>query len=512
MESEPTSTAESNMSQSGPRNFYCHQCNTRTRISIEEFTCSTCGSGFIEEIAEADDSRDLGQGGSSDDPWAHDTETDGDQEMFGAHSMIEQIFAQALGPGLQVGQVGSGNGPTVIRATRRSVPGAAGGASRGPGGTSIFVGSSGGSPGDQFLQSLISNLTGMHGPGQFQFMMGGPPGSNVMYGNPGDYAWGRGGFDAIVTQLLNQMEGAGPPKMEKEDISSLPSIQVTRQHIDQKVQCSVCWDDFKLDETVIQLPCEHIFHKDCITPWLELHATCPVCRKPLNEAAEAHSRQAETEANSERDSNVNNSSSLFGSNSNEYNDSPMMDERASEDATPSTSTRTSARRPNSTTNSSIGSNGPSTVPAEAEAGYSLSNPISSILNQFFGNASPSTSRSSSNQPSFNISSSSSTSNTNPSQSNAFSTATSSSHDVNGELSNRGQSPIPPLTDVSSSSSTDTGDNINSTTSNGSRSYLPSADISTSSNNTRLNTTPGSNTSNPTTSRSAPTDFHDLDLE
>ena len=161
--------------------------------------------------------------------------------MFGPHSVIEHIFAQALGPGLQVGQVGSGNGPTVIRTSRRSVPGAAGGASRGPGGTSIFVGSSGGSPGDQFLQSLISNLTGMQGPGQFQFMMGGPPGSNVMYGNPGDYAWGRGGFDAIVTQLLNQMEGAGPPRMEKDDINSLPSIKVTKQHIgefwnEQRVQ------------------------------------------------------------------------------------------------------------------------------------------------------------------------------------------------------------------------------------------------------------------------------------
>ena len=35
MASEPTSAEESNMSQSGPRNFYCHQCNSRTRISIE---------------------------------------------------------------------------------------------------------------------------------------------------------------------------------------------------------------------------------------------------------------------------------------------------------------------------------------------------------------------------------------------------------------------------------------------------------------------------------------------
>jgi len=31
----------------------------------------------------------------------------------------------------------------------------------------------------------------------------------VFLGNPGDYAWGREGFDAIVTQLLNQMETSG---------------------------------------------------------------------------------------------------------------------------------------------------------------------------------------------------------------------------------------------------------------------------------------------------------------
>ena len=60
---------------------------------------------------------------------------------------------------------------------------------------------------------------------------------------------------------------------------------------DHKAQCSVCWEDFVLGESVNQLRCEHIFHKDCITPWLELHATCPVCRKPQNDAAAAHSRQ-----------------------------------------------------------------------------------------------------------------------------------------------------------------------------------------------------------------------------
>ncbi|CAH2210126.1 jg21406, partial [Pararge aegeria aegeria] len=34
-------------------------------------------------------------------------------------------------------------------------------------------------------------------------------------------------------------------------------------------------------ETVTRLECEHFFHQACITPWLELHATCPICRRSL---------------------------------------------------------------------------------------------------------------------------------------------------------------------------------------------------------------------------------------
>ena len=37
MDADPSNT-ESGMSQSGPRNFFCHQCNSRTRVSIEVST------------------------------------------------------------------------------------------------------------------------------------------------------------------------------------------------------------------------------------------------------------------------------------------------------------------------------------------------------------------------------------------------------------------------------------------------------------------------------------------
>merc|ERR1719184_143398 len=133
--------------------------------------------------------------------------------------------------------------------------------------------------GDHFLRSLISNLTGVPiggpggmvggggmgggpGAGQISFTLGplgfsaAGGGGNVMYGNPGDYVWGRGGFDAIVTQLLNQMEGSGPPPMTKDTIEKdVPIVKVSQKHVDEKLQCSVCWDDFKLDETVRRLNC-----------------------------------------------------------------------------------------------------------------------------------------------------------------------------------------------------------------------------------------------------------------
>lgn len=45
------------------------------------------------------------------------------------------------------------------------------------------------------------------------------------------------------------------------------------------MQCSVCWEDFSLGEKVRKLHCDHLYHEPCIVPWLELHGTCPVCRK-----------------------------------------------------------------------------------------------------------------------------------------------------------------------------------------------------------------------------------------
>lgn len=49
--------------------------------------------------------------------------------------------------------------------------------------------------------------------------------------------------------------------------------------------CSICLSKFEGNSIVITLPCNsnHIFHADCIEPWLRMfHGTCPLCREPVD--------------------------------------------------------------------------------------------------------------------------------------------------------------------------------------------------------------------------------------
>lgn len=43
--------------------------------------------------------------------------------------------------------------------------------------------------------------------------------------------------------------------------------------------CSICLGDYKEDHMVRKLPyCGHLFHVECVDPWLRIQSSCPICR------------------------------------------------------------------------------------------------------------------------------------------------------------------------------------------------------------------------------------------
>ena len=43
-------------------------------------------------------------------------------------------------------------------------------------------------------------------------------------------------------------------------------------------RCSICVDDFKLNDKIRQINCGHLFHAKCIKPWLLKSKLCPNCK------------------------------------------------------------------------------------------------------------------------------------------------------------------------------------------------------------------------------------------
>nr|CAB3265651.1 RING finger protein 24 [Phallusia mammillata] len=41
--------------------------------------------------------------------------------------------------------------------------------------------------------------------------------------------------------------------------------------------CPVCLEDFKNKDVLAICACHHVFHKKCLSKWLDLRPTCPMC-------------------------------------------------------------------------------------------------------------------------------------------------------------------------------------------------------------------------------------------
>ncbi|XP_018511927.2 E3 ubiquitin-protein ligase BIG BROTHER [Brassica rapa] len=94
--------------------------------------------------------------------------------------------------------------------------------------------------------------------------------------------------DNMTYEELNELGesiGAVNKGLSKSRIDQIPTYKFGASSWFRKkasssgeTECSICLIEFKKGDTISTLPCAHIYHKECISHWLEENKICCVCK------------------------------------------------------------------------------------------------------------------------------------------------------------------------------------------------------------------------------------------
>eukprot|EP01018_Ginkgo_biloba_P007556 Gb_30381 [translate_table: standard] len=243
--------------------YWCHQCGRSIRLAARgSRICPTCDEGFIEEMDGLVDRFPPFNG------FGH----------FGMDSLRSSRFEERRG-------LGERHPPTMqlmetVNAllNRFQEPGSRDmdlhprivqGRERVPFNPMVF------------LRGISPGLSGEEGNVELFFDNGSGIGLRRTPGNMGDFNLGSG-LDQLIEQLTqNDSSRCGTPPASRTAVEAMPTVTIAEKHLGTESHCAVCTEQFEIGGKAREMPCKHIYHADCILPWLAQHNSCPVCRHEL---------------------------------------------------------------------------------------------------------------------------------------------------------------------------------------------------------------------------------------
>ncbi|CAL0308938.1 unnamed protein product [Lupinus luteus] len=237
----------------GTSSYWCHRCSRSVRVLMPDMVvCSDCGGGFLEEIQHP-------------------------ARAIHAEEGLQRFPAAPMNMGGQRPTFDQNTRPRFRRSPRIS-------GDRAPFNPVIILrGSRGGST--EGAAAVAAAQDDRDGRG-FELMYDDGAGSGLRTLPPSmsEFLLGSG-FDRILEQLspieINGIGRVEHPPASKAAIDSLSTIEISKNHLELESHCAVCMEPFELCTSVREMPCKHIYHEECILPWLALHNSCPVCRSEL---------------------------------------------------------------------------------------------------------------------------------------------------------------------------------------------------------------------------------------
>jgi E3 ubiquitin-protein ligase RNF115/126 len=221
---------------------WCYRCRQPVRLRGRDAACPYCSGGFVEELDDIERVSPM-------DFFASDGDEDHDQR----HGLMEAFSAF-----MRQRMADRSHFHDLRRSESFPEPGA------GFGGPFLIFGG----------QIPIR----MSGNGGFEALFN-APGISLRRGNAGDYFVGPG-LEELFEQL-SVNDRRGPAPAARSAIDSMPTVKISHRHLRSDSHCPVCKEKFELGSEARKMPCDHLYHTDCIVPWLVQHNSCPVCRQEL---------------------------------------------------------------------------------------------------------------------------------------------------------------------------------------------------------------------------------------